>query len=85
MSTSYMVMNPVMRWFTANIGYHHVHHVNSRIPFYRLMEALNGLPELSTSPTTSWNPKEIISCFQLKLWDAEKNKMITLAELKASS
>src|SRR5882672_10755142 len=33
-STSFMVMDPVMRWFTANIGYHHVHHVNSRIPFY---------------------------------------------------
>jgi omega-6 fatty acid desaturase (delta-12 desaturase) len=34
-SSSYMVMNPVMAWFTGNIGYHHIHHLNSKIPFYR--------------------------------------------------
>src|SRR5205807_742694 len=32
-SSSYMTMNPVMHWFTGNIGYHHVHHLNARIPF----------------------------------------------------
>ncbi len=80
-STSYMVMNPVMQWFTANIGYHHVHHLNSRIPFYRLKEVAEGMPELQGVPTTSWNLFEVIRCFRLKLWDAERGKMITLSEM----
>jgi omega-6 fatty acid desaturase (delta-12 desaturase) len=83
-STSFMPMNPVMQWFTGNIGYHHVHHVNSRIPFYRLMEAFNSMPELKDAPTTSWNPMEMIRCFRLKLWDADQDKMITLRQLRES-
>lgn len=80
-STSFMPMNPVMQWFTANIGYHHVHHVNSRIPFYRLIEAHNAMPELHNAPTTSWHPLEMLRCFKLKLWDAEQEKMITLKQV----
>jgi len=81
-STSRMVMNPVMNWFTGNIGYHHVHHLNSRIPFYRLKEAMNSMPELNNVPTTSWSPVEIVRCLRLKLWDAEQGKMITLSQLR---
>ena len=33
-SSSYMKMNPFMQWVTANIGLHHIHHLNARIPFY---------------------------------------------------
>jgi omega-6 fatty acid desaturase (delta-12 desaturase) len=80
-STSFMNMNPVMRWFTGSIGYHHVHHVNSRIPFYRLKEAKDHMPELKDVATTSWNPMEMMRCFRLKLWDAEKEKMITLRQM----
>jgi acyl-lipid omega-6 desaturase (Delta-12 desaturase) len=80
-STSFMKMNPVMQWFTGNIGYHHVHHINSRIPFYRLVEAYQNMPELSNAKTTSWHPMEITNCFRLKLWDAEKEKMITLKQI----
>lgn len=81
-STSRMVMSPVMHWFTGNIGYHHVHHLNSRIPFYRLKEANDSMPELESVPTTSWNPIEMVRCLRLKLWDAEKGKMITLKQLR---
>lgn len=81
-STSYMEMNPVLQWFTGNIGYHHVHHMNSKIPFYRLKEAMENMPELQNVSKTSFSPLEIYRCFRLKLWDAEKDKMITLAELK---
>ncbi len=82
-STSCMVMNPIMHWFTGNIGYHHVHHINSRIPFYRLIEAVKSMPELSNVMTTSWNPIDIINCFRLKLWDVEQQKMIPLSQLKS--
>ncbi len=80
-STSFMRMNPVMHWFTGNIGYHHVHHLNSRIPFYRLTEAMQSMPELNQVATTSWNPAEIVRCLRLKLWDPEKGKMISLSQL----
>lgn len=81
-STSFMRMNPVMQWFTGNIGYHHVHHLNSRIPFYRLPEVMEKMPELQGVPTTSWNPLEIYRCFRLKLWDPEQEKMITMNQFK---
>lgn len=81
-STSHMVMNPVMQWFTANIGLHHVHHINSRIPFYRLQEAMDSMPELNSVQTTSWNPIEIYRCFRLKLWDEQEEKMITLRDVR---
>ncbi len=83
-STSFMPMNPVMQWFTGNIGYHHVHHVNSRVPFYRLQEAFESMPELKNTPTTSWNPIDVVRCFRLKLWDADQDKMITLHQLRES-
>jgi acyl-lipid omega-6 desaturase (Delta-12 desaturase) len=83
-STSFMKMNPVMQWVTGNIGFHHVHHINSRIPFYRLEEAMSNMPELRFAPTTSWNPSEIVRCFQIKLWDPEKQQMITMQQLHDS-
>ena len=75
-SSSYMKMNPIMAWFTANIGYHHIHHVNAKIPFYRLPEAYRQLPELQNAKETSLSPFEIIRCFQLKVWDVEKREMV---------
>jgi omega-6 fatty acid desaturase (delta-12 desaturase) len=75
-SSSFMVMNPFWKWMTANIGYHHIHHINSRIPFYRLPEAMKNIPELQQVKTTSLNPLDIIACFRLKVWDPKKNSMV---------
>jgi omega-6 fatty acid desaturase (delta-12 desaturase) len=80
-STSFMKMNPIFQWFTGNIGFHHIHHLNSRIPFYRLPEAMKGIPEMRGVITTSWNPIQIYKCLSLKLWDAEKDQMITMRQL----
>lgn len=84
-SSSYMVMNPFMQFMTGNIGYHHIHHLNSRIPFYRLPEVMEAIPELQAAKTTSLKPKEIAACFRLKVWDPEQKKMIGFRELKASA
>lgn len=81
-SSSYIRMNGLMRWFTANIGYHHIHHVNARIPFYRLPEAMNALKEFQDPRSTSLHPFEIWRCLQLKLWDEKKAKMITMKEYR---
>ena len=44
--SSYYDLPGVLRWFTANIGVHHVHHLCSRIPYYRLPQVLRDYPEL---------------------------------------
>lgn len=63
-SSSYMRLNKLMQWFTGNIGYHHVHHMNVLIPFYRLPEAMAAIPELQSPATTSLAPREILACFR---------------------
>jgi len=80
-SSSYMVMSPFWRWVTANIGYHHIHHINSRIPFYRLPEAMEKIQEFQQAKTTTLNPLEIFRCLRLKIWDPAANRMIPLSQL----
>ncbi|RYD36754.1 MAG: fatty acid desaturase [Verrucomicrobiaceae bacterium] len=77
-SSSHLKTGKIMAWFTANIGFHHIHHLNSRIPFYRLPEVSRALPELQNPKTTSLNPLEIMRCLRLKVWDAEKQRMVGL-------
>ena len=79
--SSYMAMNPVLRWFTGNIGYHHVHHINARIPFYRLPEAMAGLKELQSPGVTTLTPRGVYRCLRLKLWDPEQNRLVNFAGL----
>lgn len=80
-SSSYMKMGPVMAWFSANIGYHHIHHLNARIPFYRLPEVLQALPEMQDPKVTTLNPLEIYRCLRLKVWDVKLQKMVGLDSL----
>ena len=75
-SSSWMKMGPLMGWFTANIGLHHVHHLNAAIPFYRLPEAMAAIGELQHPGVTSLSPREIMACFRLKLWDPDAQKMV---------
>jgi omega-6 fatty acid desaturase (delta-12 desaturase) len=83
-SSSYMKTGPVWAWFTANIGYHHIHHLNSRIPFYRLPEVMEGVPELKRPKTTSLYPMEIIRCLRLKVWDVESQRMVGIRNIKSA-
>jgi omega-6 fatty acid desaturase (delta-12 desaturase) len=80
-SSSFMKMNPVMAWFTGNIGYHHIHHLNSKIPFYRLPEVMDHFAELQNCKTTSLTPRAMMACFKLKVWDQESNRMIGVKSL----
>ncbi|QDV13429.1 Fatty acid desaturase [Rosistilla oblonga] len=75
-SSSFIPMNPLMNWFTGNIGYHHVHHLNARIPFYRLPEAMAALPELQTPGVTTLRPGDIAACLRLKLWCPDQEKFV---------
>jgi omega-6 fatty acid desaturase (delta-12 desaturase) len=78
-SSSYMRMGPMMQWFSANIGFHHIHHLNDHIPFYRLPEVIRAMPELQNPKMTSLHPAEILRCLRLKVWDVEKQQMVPLS------
>ncbi|MDH3311432.1 MAG: fatty acid desaturase [Gammaproteobacteria bacterium] len=79
-SSSYMRLNKIMQWFTGNIGYHHIHHLNVRIPFYRLPETMDALPELQSPVKTSLALRDIVDCFQSCLWDEDRQRMISFRE-----
>ena len=79
-SSSLLAGGPLLHWFTGNIGLHHVHHLNSSIPFYRLPEAMAAIPELQKNPDTSLSPRDIIQCLKLKLWDPEKDELVEFSK-----
>jgi omega-6 fatty acid desaturase (delta-12 desaturase) len=84
-SSSYMRLNKVMQWLTGNIGFHHIHHLNVRIPFYRLPEAMAAIPELQSPATTSLAPRDIVECFQSSLWDEDRQRMVSYRDAARSA
>ncbi|MCA9132558.1 MAG: fatty acid desaturase [Planctomycetales bacterium] len=82
-SSSYLEMGRVMHWLTGNIGYHHVHHLNAKIPFYRLPEAMAGLVPLQSPVRTSLRLRDIVGCLRLKLWDATEDRFVTFADARS--
>jgi acyl-lipid omega-6 desaturase (Delta-12 desaturase) len=78
-SSSFIRMSRLFHWFTANIGYHHIHHLNHNIPFYKLPKAMAAIKELKTPGVTSLLPWDVYKCLRLKLWDVERNKLVTFA------
>jgi len=79
LGSSYYDLPPVLRWFTANIGIHHVHHLNARIPFYRLPQVLRDFPELTNIRRLTLGTS--LHSIRLALWDETKGKMVSFAEL----
>ena len=79
-SSSYIKMGWVGEWFTGNVGYHHVHHLNAKIPFYRLPEAMAAIEELRSPLVTSLAPQDVLSCWNLKLWDPDHDKLVSFRE-----
>jgi len=84
-SSSYLKLNRVMRWFTGNIGYHHIHHLNVRIPFYRLPEAMDAIAELQSPVTIRLSFKHIRACFRCCLWDEELQRMVSYRDFASAS
>ena len=79
-SSYYALPKPIM-WLTGNIGIHHVHHMSSGIPFYRLPDVMRDFPELENiSRLTLW---QSFKCARLKLWDEANKRMVTFKEARA--
>ncbi len=78
--SSHYDLPPVLRWFTANIGVHHVHHLSSRIPYYRLPRVLHDHPELREMGRITL--LQSIGCVRLALWDENCRRLISFREFK---
>jgi acyl-lipid omega-6 desaturase (Delta-12 desaturase) len=78
--SSYLKLPKVMQFFTGNIGLHHVHHLNARIPNYNLQRAHDANPVFDQVPTLSlWDGFRAV---RLKLWDEERGKLVTFAQAR---
>ncbi len=78
--SSFYDLPPLLSWFTANIGIHHVHHLYSRIPFYRLPEVLRDHPQLANMRRIT--TMDGVKTLKLKLWDADNKRLVSFTEAR---
>ena len=79
--SSHYVLPKPLQWLSANIGIHHVHHLYSRIPFYRLPEVLADHDELATS--NRMTIRDSLRTARLHLWDEKSRRLVSFAEARA--
>jgi acyl-lipid omega-6 desaturase (Delta-12 desaturase) len=77
--SSYYHLPGVLRWYTANIGVHHIHHLCSRIPYYRLPDVLRDHPELTAVGRITLF--QSLQCAPLALWDEDARRLISFREV----
>jgi omega-6 fatty acid desaturase (delta-12 desaturase) len=78
--SSHYDLPAVLRWFTANIGVHHVHHLCSRIPYYRLPRVLRDHPELADVGRLTLG--DSLRCVRLVLWDESRRRLVSFREAR---
>lgn len=79
--SSYLDLPKVLSWVTANIGVHHIHHLYSRVPYYRLPELIHDYPELRDVRRITLGRS--FRLIKLKLWDCDRKRLISFRELSA--
>ncbi|MDG2340302.1 MAG: fatty acid desaturase, partial [Paracoccaceae bacterium] len=80
--SSHYQLPAVLQWLSANIGIHHVHHLYSRIPFYRLPEVLRDHVELADG--NQMTIRESLQNARLHLWDENTKRLLSFAQARAS-
>jgi len=78
--SSYYKLPQILRWVTADIGIHHVHHLASRIPFYRLQEVLRDHGALEDCQQLTLF--ESLRCARLHLWDEDGRRLLSFPEAR---
>ena len=81
--SSYYDLPGVLRWFTANIGYHHIHHLAPRIPNYHLRAAFESSALLQRAPRLTLRTS--FACARMKLWDEERGCMVGFEALRSNT
>jgi omega-6 fatty acid desaturase (delta-12 desaturase) len=83
LGSSHYDLPAILRWLTANIGIHHVHHLCSRIPYYRLPHTLKNHPELAG--VSRLTLKQSIRCVRLALWDESRRMLVSFRQSRNSA
>jgi acyl-lipid omega-6 desaturase (Delta-12 desaturase) len=78
--SSYLKLPKVLQFFTGNIGLHHVHHLNARVPNYNLQAAHDENEVFAQVPVLTIRTS--LSCARLKLIDTESGRLLTWAEAR---
>lgn len=77
--SSYYELPKILQWFTGNIGFHHIHHLCSKIPNYKLQDCMDGMPELYNINRITLS--DFVRCTKLSLWDEDNKRLVTLNEI----
>src|SRR5436305_9957752 len=78
--SSYLKLPKALQFFTANIGLHHVHHLSTRIPNYKLERAHNDNPIFGPAPVLSvWDG---VKAVRFKLWDENTGRLVTFRDAR---
>lgn len=81
--SSHYDLPAVLRWFTGNIGIHHVHHLSSKVPFYRLPQVLEDHPELRDMGRITF--LESLRCVKLVLWDENQRRLVSFRDVRMAA
>jgi len=81
--SSYYHLPGVLRWFTANIGVHHIHHLCSRIPCYRLPDVLRDHPQLASIGRITL--LQSLGCVRMALWDEKGQRLVSFGEARVGT
>lgn len=78
--SSHFKLPRILQWFSGNIGLHHVHHLCSRVPNYRLQPCLDASPELREA-TKVITLRDSLGCWRLSLWDERRNRLVSFQDV----
>ena len=79
--SSYYDLPATLNWLTGNIGIHHVHHLSSKVPCYRLPEVLRDFPELKEIGRVTI--AQSLRSVGLALWDERQRRLVSFREALA--
>ncbi|HEY9599478.1 MAG TPA: fatty acid desaturase [Cyanophyceae cyanobacterium] len=79
--SSYLELPLVFKWFSADIGYHNIHHLSERIPNYNL-EACHNQNVHLLNPAKTLRMRDIPDCFKFILWDSASNRLVSIASFR---
>lgn len=83
MGSSYYVLPKPLQWLTGNIGLHHIHHLCSRIPNYKLQDCLDASAELTAMNRITLF--ESLKCANLALWCEQRRRMVTFRDANVAA
>ncbi|MGF1569522.1 MAG: fatty acid desaturase [Nodosilinea sp.] len=82
--SSHLALPRILRWFTADIGYHNIHHLSARIPNYNLADCHQRNSYLLVNSKTLYLG-DIPRCFKFILWDESANRLQSIAGFRQAS